>query len=893
MSTIKTPDQRLRVFISSTIVELAAERKVVREVIEQLKLTPVFFESGARPHPPQDLYRAYLEQSDIFVGIYWNSYGWIAPDMEISGLADEWQLSGEKPKLIYIKQSDDRDPKLKSLLSEIQNKNVACYQKFTEVEELSSLLANDLAILLTERFQNASNTIIETPKVKTNLPILRNKIIGRDDELNQLKEKLINESLISLTGPGGTGKTRLALELGTELLDDFRDGVYFISLGSILEPDRVPSIIAQSIGMNNSGIADVATWVTDYLYDKNMLLILDNFEQILDAGIFISQILARCPKVKCIITSRTPLYIRDEHIFPVNPLSFSKPIQTISQQHAPAINLFITRASDANNSIHWNEDNVQAVYSICNKIDGLPLAIELAASRCRHLSPTQLDKKLNNILNTISSGPRDYPERQKTLRNTIQWSYDLLTEADKRLFNRLCIFQGGWSFDAVEKICWNTFGESEEIEQCLERLTDFGLVIKLPSEYIGHRLLQIIKEFANEKLDTTNEKVQLEQSHLNYYERQAKTNSQKIWLTIATEDHVFFREDLENIVTALHYAIAKNDFKSSWSLINSLNTMYMITGELGFLLEWLEQSKIKSDKEHVTAMLETNSKAEVALSLMAAGFTRATTGNFSEGIRDLLMARQLAQEVNIPQIESSALLFYGMALLNLRSFEEAKTILLDIIEITKTTQQTTIRITAEVTLNVIYLEEGNVQEAKNILAKALHDVKISFMPLVESYTLYQSGFLSFYLQDYQDAVVKFNACIENNRKYRLNLNASFPYIGLTMSYSKMEERNLAYTHLVKCVEKIKTSGNLVEFDCFKYALCAYLCFSKQLDKAKTLFIGIKKYESVYHFKPWKNISSQLDFFQQTLYPNISGLELQSEIDKSKELTKEDIYNLVD
>src|SRR6478735_1364050 len=157
MTVIKTPDQRLRVFISSTIQELAAERKKVQEVLERMKLTPVFFESGARPHPPRDLYRSYLEQSDVFVGIYWKSYGWTAPDMEISGLEDEWRLSGDKPKLIYIKQADQREPRLNTLIKNIQDSNVACYQKFEKLEDLTDLIANDLAILLTERFQSGES----------------------------------------------------------------------------------------------------------------------------------------------------------------------------------------------------------------------------------------------------------------------------------------------------------------------------------------------------------------------------------------------------------------------------------------------------------------------------------------------------------------------------------------------------------------------------------------------------------------------------------------------------------------------------------------------------------------------------------------------------------------
>jgi hypothetical protein len=156
MAIIKTPDQRVRVFISSTINEVAEERKAARKAIENLRLIPVFFEAGARPHPPRDLYSAYLDQSHIFLGIYWNSYGWVAPGSEISGLEDEYRLCGnKKPKLIYVKQSDERQDKLKELLSDIERSESACYQKFSTAEELQKLIENDLSVLLSEIFENA------------------------------------------------------------------------------------------------------------------------------------------------------------------------------------------------------------------------------------------------------------------------------------------------------------------------------------------------------------------------------------------------------------------------------------------------------------------------------------------------------------------------------------------------------------------------------------------------------------------------------------------------------------------------------------------------------------------------------------------------------------------
>ena len=602
MSTgIRTPDQRVRVFISSTIQELAEERKAVREAIERLHLIPVFFEAGARPHPPRDLYRAYLEQSHIFVGIYWNRYGWVAPDMEISGLEDEFQLSGDKPRLIYVKHSsEDREPRLTALLGQIENSGASCYQKFSTAEELNQLLGNDLALLLSESFQLQEQEQEHSSHGKGNsIPVFQGTLFGRDTEVEAIKQLLLqpNVPLVTLTGAGGTGKTSLGIFLANHLLDHFKDGVFFVPLAAITNPQSLIPTIASQIGVFDGGKQSLKETLWRYLYDKQILLVLDNFEQILSAAPDIAELINHCKQLKILVTSRSPLHIRGEHNYAIQPLAVpalksEKDIQEILA--SPAVALFIRRAKEVNSQFNPDAINLAVIAHICRKLDGIPLAIELAAARTKLLTPVALLARMEKMLDTLTGGQQDLPERQKTLRATIGWSYDLLDETCKTIFNRLSVFTGNWTLDAADQIInW----ESIDLLLAFEKLIDLGLLrVVQGQEQPVFTMFETVKEYGREQLHLSGEAEKLNDHHTTFYIQFVEKANKYAWLPERNEWFAKIDREFENIREAFYHAIAQSDYGSAWRIFNALGFHWATNGKITEALQWIEMAHISADE---------------------------------------------------------------------------------------------------------------------------------------------------------------------------------------------------------------------------------------------------------------------------------------------------------
>jgi predicted ATPase len=524
----------VRVFVSSTLDELAPERAAARDAITQLRLTPVLFESGARPYPPRELYRAYVAQSDVFVGLYWQRYGWVAPSMQVSGLEDEYQLAGAQPKLIYLKTpAPAREPHLQTLLDRIRAEAVASYQSFATPDELRERLANDLAQLLTERFTSPLPTDVRPAPA----PVPHSPLIDREQEVALVRDLLRREDvgLVTLSGPGGVGKTRLAIQVAADLASHFDDGVAFVSLASLKDPDLVELTVAHALHLSETTGPSIGDRLLAYLRPRHLLLLLDNAEQLLSAAPLTTQLLDAARRVKLLVTSREPLRVRNERVVPVLPLALPDngllpDLETLA--HVPSVALFVERVREVKPDFALTADNAQSIAEICRRLDGLPLALELAAARSTVLPPQALLARLVRRLPLLTYGARDVPPRQQTLRNTIGWSYDLLDESDKELFRRLSVFIGGFTLEAVEAVCVLDAASAAIVLEAddgavlehVAHLLDKSLVQPQQGEGGEPRftMLETIHEYAQEQLEASGEATAAQKRHTDYFLRLAE-----------------------------------------------------------------------------------------------------------------------------------------------------------------------------------------------------------------------------------------------------------------------------------------------------------------------------------------------------------------------------------
>jgi predicted ATPase len=422
-------------------------------------------------------------------------------------------------------------------------------------------LARELAAIR-DRLSERPAAQVETRP--TNIPVQRTRFVGQEKEVAAARELLLRQDvrLVTVTGPGGIGKTRLAVEVASGLVERFPSGIHFVPLSAVSDPGLLASVILQTLGIREAGGQSPLDSLRKNLQDTlraPMLLVLDNFEHLMQAAPTVAEILAMAPNLKILVTSRAALHVYGEQEFPVPPLglpdSKSMPALEVLAQ-CPAVALFVQRASAAKPDFELNRENAQVVAEICARLDGLPLAIELAAARVKVLSLTSMRTRLESRLQLLTGGARDLPQRQQTLRATIDWSYDQLSAAEQKLFRRLSVFVGGCTLEGVEAVC-DTKGDLDlDLLDGMASMVDKSLVqqVEQANGEARFMMLETIREYAREKLEASSEKTMTKRAHAAYCLVLAEEVGEQSgvagteWLGRFTLEHDNFRAGLEWLI---------------------------------------------------------------------------------------------------------------------------------------------------------------------------------------------------------------------------------------------------------------------------------------------------------------------------------------------------------
>jgi predicted ATPase/DNA-binding SARP family transcriptional activator len=427
----------------------------------------------------------------------------------------------------------------------------------------------------------------EGAEARHNLTLPPTALIGREPELPAVRELLLRQEvrLLTLAGPPGTGKTRLGLQVAADLFPSFADGVRFVSLAPISDPGLVVSTIAHTVGVQESGNRPLLQGLNDALREQHLLLVLDNFEQVLDASPQISELVAAAPRLKVLVTSREALRVRGEQEFPVPPLAVPDlnrlPPAAALTQYA-AVELFVQRAVAVKPNFRVTDDNTRAVAEICCRLDGLPLALELAAVRVKLFSPDALLGRLENRLKLLTGGARDLPVRQQTLRDAIAWSYDLLDEPEQRLFRRLSVFVGGCSLETAEAVCDATGDLEVDFLEGVASLVDKNLLHQ--GEALDGQprfgMLETIREYAREQLARSGEAAAVLRQHASYFAGWAEADRESVAPGRQKERLDRLEREHDNLRAAVDWAVDSEDGELGLRLGAALGKFWILRGHL-------------------------------------------------------------------------------------------------------------------------------------------------------------------------------------------------------------------------------------------------------------------------------------------------------------------------
>jgi predicted ATPase/class 3 adenylate cyclase len=582
---------------------------------------------------------------------------------------------------------------------------------------------------------------------RTMLPAPLTGFVGRRRELEEITTLLGRQGmrLLTLTGPGGSGKTRLALRVAAGLVEAFPDGVVLVDLASIQEPTLVPAAVAHALGIGEVLDQPLLETLTDSVGDQQLLLLLDNFEQVLPAASLVHRLLIGCPQLKILVTSRAALHVSGEHEYPVPPLA----VPDVEAPPAPngvasdAVALFADRGRAVKPDFAVTAQNAATVAEICRRLDGLPLAIELAAVRTKLLSPQAMLDRLQQRLPLLTSGPRDLPARQQTLRATLDWSYRLLAPAEQRLFSRLAVFAGGCTVQAAEAVC--SLNSDEDALAGLDSLVDKNLLRTSDHEGVPRvGMLQTIHEYAQELLDTEGEAPLLAQRHADYFLALA---GQADGLLSGPEQQRWFKQlaaDLDNFRAALGWSAAHQQYETTAKLAEGLRLFWQDRGPASEGVRWLDAAL--NHREHLSLPTLTRVlSTKAALLLVIQGDRNQAMPLLHESLR---LARELGDTTRIVRNLS----YLGIVAEQEGDYQQSAALHDEAVALARTQADQRVLATALVNQSGVFMLHGQHAQAKAALEESLVLVRKLKDPRGIVYAVTYLATVALAEQDHQQAI---------------------------------------------------------------------------------------------------------------------------------------------
>ena len=666
----------------------------------------------------------------------------------------------------------------------------------------------------------------EFPPLKTlelfpnNLPVQLTSFIGREREMSEVKQLLANTRLLTLIGPGGTGKTRLSLRVSADLLQSFADGVWLVELAPLADPSLIPQTIAAVFGLRELPNRPLIRLVTDYLRAKHLLLILDNCEHLIEAcAKLCSDLLHNCPELKIIASSREALGIGGETVYRVPSLSLPAADQSTlaALMESESIRLFVERATAAQSKFSLTDQNASAVFQICHRLDGIPLALELAAARISVFSPEQISSRLGDRFKLLTGGSRTALERHQTLGALIDWSYDLLSPEEQALFRQLAVFAGGWTFEAAESVCSDL-----DVLNLLTQLVNKSLVIADDQrENRRYFLLETIRQYARDKLLEAHESEQVRDRHLDFFvsfAEEAETymnGPQELkWRNLLDEEY-------DNLRMALEWAM-ENDVEKALRLGGASGVFwerhgYEVEGR-NLLTEALKRAKelppVKGEKSRQRMTIR--AKALIALGQLRFGY-----GDNLGSLDAFEEAEELLNQIGEKRLRSQVLSAIAIANAFMRQIDRAHTNTERALALAREAgDKIALGVALTNMAGVITITQGGLQKALPYHAEGIQLLREIGGHWLIAMTEFGFGLFNVAQGNYEQARAQFEICLplftELRDRHRLGMVHS-EFAHLERRQGRFEQAKLLYQETIQEWQKLGHRAAVAhELECFAF-----------------------------------------------------------------------------